>query len=65
MLFSCGPIGKVLMADFTDLCGCNLVDVGSVLNAILDLTDKWPMSWAENINLREKRDCFYTKLRSL
>lgn len=63
ILFSCGPIGKVLIADLANLCDCNLIDVGAVLNAILGITGRWPMSWVKSINLEEKRNQFFNKLK--
>lgn len=63
ILFACGPIGKVLIADFVSLCDCNLVDIGAVINAITDLTNQWVMSWVKDINLKEKRDLFYNKVK--
>lgn len=64
-LFACGPIGKVLIPDFIHTCNCNLIDIGSVLNALVDLTDRWPMSWAKSVDLNEKRSVFYEKLGDL
>lgn len=64
ILFACGPVGKALIADFVDLCGCNLVDIGAIVNAVVDLTDRWVMSWAKNVNLKEKRDLFRNKVRA-
>jgi hypothetical protein len=63
ILFACGPIGKVLIADFVSLCGCNLIDIGAIINAVTNLTDQWVMSWAKDVNLKEKRELFFDKLR--
>ena len=64
ILFACGTVGKFLIADFIRAgYKHNMIDIGSMLNAVIDLTDKWPMSWAKDINLREKREDFYNKLR--
>lgn len=65
ILFACGPVGKALIADFVNLCDCNLVDIGAIVNAIVDLTDRWVMSWAKEIDLKEKRDLFYERLRKV
>ena len=58
ILFSCGPVSKVLIADLIDKCSCNLIDLGSVLNAILDLTNGWTMSWIKDINLKKQIKIF-------
>jgi hypothetical protein len=62
ILFSCGPLAKVLIADLIDKCSCNLIDLGSILNAILNLTDQWTMSWTKEINIEEKIKMFKNKL---
>ena len=63
ILFACGTVGKVLIADFIKAGHKrNMIDIGSMLNAVIDLTDKWPMSWAKDIDLKEKREDFYNKL---
>lgn len=74
VLFSCGPIGKVLLTDLMDVCDSNLIDVGALLNAIINeysqgnraLIDQWTMSWAKgNINLKDYADNFFDKLEKL
>ena len=62
ILFSCGPLSKVLISDLIDKCNCNLIDLGSVLNAILNLEDEWSMSWTKEINIIEKIKSFKDKL---
>jgi len=54
VVFACGPIGKVLLADMIGLSGSNLIDVGSLMNAIVNsystgkpLIEQWPMSWTK------------------
>jgi len=54
IIFACGPISKVLTADFIDRCECNLIDMGAVLNAILNMTNKWPMSWAKGVDIENQ-----------
>jgi len=63
IIFSCGPLGKVLVADLINKCNCNLIDLGSVLNAILNLTNQWTMSWIKEINLKEQIDIFKRGIR--
>lgn len=58
ILFSCGPLSKVLIPDLVDKCKCNLIDLGSVLNAILNLTDQWTMSWIKTIDLEKQIKIF-------
>jgi len=74
ILFACGPVGKVLLADLVDICGSNLIDLGAVINAIMNeysqgdksLVDQWYMSWAQkDINLKECADDFFNKLEEL
>jgi len=62
ILFACGPIGKVLIADLANNYKCNLIDLGAVLNAILNMTDKWPMSWVKEIDLQKQVNGFCEKL---
>jgi hypothetical protein len=63
IIFSCGPLAKVLVADLIDKCKTNLIDFGSVLNAILDLTSMWTMSWTKDIDLQQKRNNFINKIK--
>ena len=58
VLFACGPLSKVLMAELIDKSKCNLIDLGSVLNAILDLTGDWTMSWIKEIDLKKQIKIF-------
>jgi hypothetical protein len=62
IVFSCGPLAKVLVSDFIDKCNANLIDFGSVLNAILNMEDQWTMSWTEGINMPEKIKNFIEKV---
>jgi hypothetical protein len=54
ILFSCGPIAKVLVADFINKCSCNLIDIGSILNVILNLTKRWTISWTKGVNVQKQ-----------
>lgn len=59
VLFCCGPIGKVLVSDLIDKCDGNLVDLGCLINAIIDsilYSDRrtiksWNMSWANTADI--------------
>jgi hypothetical protein len=53
ILFSMGPVGKVIITDLVDHCTANLIDFGSLVNAFLGLTDKWTMSWAQSTDLNQ------------
>ena len=61
ILFSCGPIGKVLIVDLISKCDSNLVDFGSLINAIIDgvlyedrrTVRSWNMNWADKHNIRK------------
>jgi len=70
IVFSCGPIGKVLISDLIDVCDANLIDFGSMLNVVLvkyykDITGVWSISWAKNINRIELADMFFNNIRDL
>jgi len=67
IVFACGPIGKVLIADMADKCSSNLADFGSMINAILYNIDKsiienWSMSWAVYVDMKEKCNLFQKSL---
>jgi hypothetical protein len=62
ILFACGPIGKVIISDIVNDCNCNLVDIGSLVNALINETDKWPMSWSKNLNPIQVQN-FFNKLK--
>ena len=59
ILFACGPCGKALLTEIEPLCQHHLVDIGSLVNAIVDgafpgkysLTKKWTMTWSKEHNL--------------
>jgi len=70
VIFSCGPIGKVLISDLVSEVSCNLIDFGSMINVILakhhhSLIKKWTVSWTRNINLDKKSDLFFRKVRKI
>lgn len=58
IIFSCGPVGKYLISYMLNKCYADLIDAGSLLNAILagmgnrDLINRWPMSWAHRCDLK-------------
>ena len=67
IIFACGPIGKVLIADMIDQCKSNLADFGSMINAILYNVDssiirKWTMSWSVHVDMKEKCGLFLKSL---
>lgn len=55
----CGPCGKAILTEIEPICKHNLVDIGSLVNAIIDgafpgkynMTKKWTMSWSKECNL--------------
>jgi len=63
ILFSCGPLSNVLISDLINECNCNLINFGSVINAILNLTNDWTMSWTKNVNMEEKIKNFKNNLK--
>ena len=74
ILFACGPTSGVFIADLINILDANLVDIGSVLNAILNdyAINKKPliklhrMSWATKggIDIKRQSNMFFEKLRS-
>ena len=67
ILFSCGPVGKVLLADLIDECGSNLIDMGALASAISGRTGDWPMSWTRRfkpfpVNVKKLTERFLSKL---
>lgn len=70
IVFSCGPIGKVLISDLVNNCNSNLIDFGSMLNVILStkyiyLKNKWTMSWIKNINIDNRNKLFFEAINKL
>jgi len=61
ILFSCGPIGKVLLVDMIGECESNLVDTGCLINAIIDsylYSDRrtiksWNMNWTDGVDIHK------------
>jgi hypothetical protein len=64
VLFSCGPIGKVLISDLIARCKANLVDMGSIMNAILSIHKKWHMNWTNDIDMKMHVANFFERLVS-
>jgi len=72
ILFSCGPIGKVLLTDLIPVCNSNLVDLGALLNAIINdysggtqLINQWTMSWVNCVDVSELATNFFNKLKDI
>lgn len=71
VLFCCGPIGKVLLVDLIDECEGNLVDLGCLINAIIDsilYSDRrtiksWNMSWANTADIYKCVDKLLSKIQ--
>ncbi len=69
IIFSCGPIGKVLIGDLIEKCNSNLIDFGSMINVILAkhnriFLNKWSMSWTKKINPVKLGERFFTSVRN-
>ena len=68
ILFASGPIGKVILSDLVDITEANLIDIGSLLPAILTREDKkmfktWSMGgYKKTPNLDELIDNFLGKI---
>jgi hypothetical protein len=62
IILACGPLSKVLLVDLIDKCNANLVDVGSIINAICGKESIWAMSWTKNIDMKKCRDNFLSKI---
>lgn len=72
IIFACGPIGKVLLSDLTISSKANLIDLGSLINAVIDgldssqhLVKKWHMSWCENRDLKFFSESFIEKVKEI
>jgi len=73
IIFACGPTSGAFIADFINVCDANLVDVGSVLNAILNdyAINKPPliklhrMSWTKIVNIKKQAGIFFKKLEEI
>lgn len=70
IVFICGPLSKVLVADLVDKCDANLVDMGAMANALLDgfdphkkLTLEWTMSWTRDKPLMQLSESFLNNLK--
>lgn len=62
IIFSSGPISKVLISDLVNKCKSNLIDFGAMLNALLNLPSLWHMSWLKDVNIDEKIKMFKENL---
>lgn len=69
ILFACGPIGKVLLTDLIDVCDSSLIDIGALLNAIINeysqgkpLIRQWTMGWARLIDIKACSSNFFKRL---
>lgn len=73
MIFACGAISEVLISDLIGVVEANLVDLGSVLNAILNdyainkkpLVQLHRMSWVKAANIKKQSDMFFKKLEKI
>ncbi len=65
VLFACGPIGKVLLTDLIDVCQSHLIDIGSLVNAVIGNTGSWRMSWAKTVDIDALSYGLLTKVRGL
>jgi hypothetical protein len=63
VIFACGPVGKVILTDMVGCCDSNLVDLGSMTNALIRQEDKWSMSWAANHDLDAINASIFARLR--
>jgi len=55
ILFACGPIGKVIIADLIDKTDANMIDIGHILGVILRIKRHYA-SWARNLAKQGKLD---------
>jgi len=73
IILACGPTAGVFIADLINVCEANLVDIGSVINAILNgyAINKPPliklhrMSWAHGLDVKRQSDIFFKKLKKI
>jgi hypothetical protein len=64
IILAFGPACKVVLVDLIPHCDSNIVDVGSMLNAFVNRTGEWPMSWTGSVDIKEKNDIFASKLKA-
>ncbi len=73
IIFACGAISEVLISDLIGVCEANLVDLGSILNVILNeyainkkpLVQLHRMSWTKTANIKKQTDIFFKKLEEI
>jgi len=73
IIFACGAISEILISDLISVCEANLVDLGSVMNAILNeyainkkpLVQLHRMSWTNAVNIKKQADMFFKKLEKI
>ena len=65
ILIACGSLSKVLLVDLIDECEANLIDIGSMINALCGKENTWPMSWTGTVDLKIHKNNFLSKLKVL
>lgn len=66
IVFSIGPISKVLVGDLVgETSDCNLIDFGSLVNAFIGLEKKWTMSWTGRTDLAKHINDFKIEVNKL
>lgn len=63
IILACGPLSKVLLVDLVDKCDANLIDSGSIINAICGRESMWAMSWALSVDITSCRNNFLSKIK--
>jgi hypothetical protein len=69
IIFCCGQVGKYLISESIKKCDSNLIDLGSIINAILykhdpSLIKKWPMSWTNGMDILSMSEEFFKKIKN-
>ena len=73
ILFCCGPTGKVLLSQLFNVCDSNMVDLGCLINAIIDgalgkdggTVRRWNMNWVDNFSLPKITGNFFNQLQKI
>ena len=65
ILIACGSLSKVLLVDLIGECNANLIDIGSLINAMCGKEKIWPMSWTETADLKLYTNNFLFSLKVL
>jgi len=63
VLFGCGPLGKVLLADAIKLCASNLIDIGALACVIPKKIEGWPTGWVKTIDIKKARARFFERVK--